>query len=115
MLSSDFCPYCDYEIAPEDVFEIADASGIEVDESVECPNCGKSIRASLEPVLTVGLSSEEDYLSYLSDRKKRLEYRLENDPDKRFINFYKDELSEIEREIKESEEIVKENKELEND
>lgn len=115
MLGSDYCPYCDYEIAPEDVFEVGDIRGNEQNESVECPNCGKFIRASLEPILTVGLSTEEVYLSYLSDRKEWLEDKLENDPDKRFINFYKDELSEIEREIKESRENIKINEELEDD
>ena len=115
MLESDYCPYCDYEIVPRDVFEITDVSVNEVDESVECPNCGKFIRASLEPLLTVGLSTEEAYLSYLSDRKEWLEDKLENDPDKRIINFYKDELSEIEREIRESRENIKINEELENE
>lgn len=115
MLGSNYCPYCDHEIDPEDVFEIGDVEGNEVDESVECPNCGKFIRASLEHILTVDLFSEEDYLSCLSYRKELLEHEMENDPGERFINIYKDELSEIEREIKESEEIVKENKELEND
>ena len=115
MLGSDYCPYCDYEISPEDVFEIADVSGNEVDELVDCPNCGKFIRASLEPLLTVDLSSEEDRLSDLNDRKELLEDMMENDPDKRFINFYKDELSKLEREIKKSKGIIKDNKRIEDD
>lgn len=113
MLGSDFCPYCNHEISPEDVFETSDVSGNETDESVECPNCGKSIRASLEPILYVYLSSEEDHLSWLDSRKESLEERLENNSDERFINFYKSDLREINGEIAESREIIKNNKELE--
>lgn len=113
MLGSDFCPYCDHEINPEDIFETSEVSGNETDESVECPNCGKSIRASLEPILCVNLSSEEDHLSWLDSRKESLEERLENNSDERFINFYKSDLREINGEIAESREIIKNNKELE--
>lgn len=113
MLGSDFCPYCNHEINPEDVFETSDVRGNEQDELVECPNCGKSIRASLEPILYVYLSSEEDYLDYLNDRKKSLEEWLENNPDERFDDFYKSEIKEINGEIEESREIIKNNKELE--
>lgn len=113
MLGSDFCPYCNHEINPEDVFEIGDVRGNEEDEPVECPNCGKSIRASLEHILHVYLSSEEDHLDYLNDRKKSLEERLENNPDERFDDFYKSEIKEINGEISESREIIKNNKELE--
>ena len=99
MLGSDFCPYCNNEISPEDVFETSDVRGNETDESVECPNCGKSIRASLEPILYVYLSSEEDHLDCLNDRKESLEERLENNSDERFIDFYKSDLKEINGEI----------------
>ncbi|MCW6678180.1 hypothetical protein NH286_03305 [Anaerococcus sp. NML200574] len=113
MLGSDFCPYCNHEINPEDIFETSEVSGNETDESVECPNCGKSIRASLEPILYVYLSSEEDHFSWLNSRKESLEERLENNPDERFIDFYKSDLKQINGEIEESREIIKNNEELE--
>lgn len=54
-------------------------------------------------------------MSWLDGRKESLEERLENNSDERFIDFYKSDLREINGEIAESREIIKNNKELEDE
>lgn len=66
----DYCPYCGEEIEAEDLFEVCDCRGDESDELKQCPHCFNVFRASLEPVMTLSIQDEEDYLQYLKYREK---------------------------------------------
>lgn len=54
-LYGDWCPYCEEDLEPEDLFEVCDCSGNETDELFQCPHCHKVFRASLESVLSLSI------------------------------------------------------------
>lgn len=110
MLESDYCPYCNHEIEPDDVVEVCDMDGNEQDELVECPNCGKYIRASFEPVLCMSLESEEAYLRRLERNKANYEKRLESEHDQWSKDYYEGIIREAERKIRKSKAVIEENK-----
>ncbi len=106
----DYCPYCDHEIEVNDVFEISEITGNENAELIECPNCGKMLRADLEPRISMTLYSEEDYL----DDCIRLQnsYKEELKTEKFNKEFYEYRLREITDEIKQINENIKYNDEV---
>lgn len=109
MLENDYCPYCGVELEPDDVVEASDLDGDEQDELVECPNCGKHIRASFELILCMSLESEEDYLVNLEHQKEN--YRnLQSGYGQEFQDGFEMMIDEIERKIKESKANIEENK-----
>lgn len=112
MSESDFCPHCDREIKPSDVFELSDVSGNEVDELIECPNCGKLIRANLETSLHISLTSEDDYLFYLLSRQESTVQLLIAHEDKDYKGYYIDRLNEINREIEQVRKNIKFNNDV---
>ena len=112
MSEIDYCPYCGGEIEPSDVFETSDVSGNEVDELVECPNCSKLIRASLEPRLHIYLTSEDDYLFYLLSRQESTVQLLIAHEDKYYKGYYIDRLNEVNREIEQVRKNIKFNNEV---
>ena len=112
MSESDSCPHCDMEIKPSDVFELSDVSGNEVDELIECPNCGKLIRANLGTSLHISLTSEDDYLWYLLSRQESTVQLLIAHEDKYYKGYYIDRLNEINREIEQVRKNIKFNNDV---
>ena len=110
MLESDYCPYCDHEIDPNDVVEVCDMNGDEQDELVECPNCGKHIRANFEPRICMSLMSEEDYLEILEYQKENYEKTLKSVYGQQCKDYYEMMIRETERKIEESKANIEENK-----
>lgn len=108
-LYGDWCPYCEEDLDPEDLFEVCDCSGNETDELFQCPNCHKVFRASLESVLSLSIQSEEDYLQYLKYREKQLIDRIKLCVDKEYTSFYKEELATIQKDIEKSRKYVEKN------
>lgn len=114
MLENDYCPYCDAELEPDELVLVGDLDGDEQDELVECPNCGKHIRASFEPVLCMSLESEEDYLVNLEHQKEN--YRnLQSGYGQEFKDSFEMMIREVEEKIAKAKANIKENEELEND
>lgn len=109
-LYGDWCPYCNGEIEVEDLFEVCDCSGNEVDELFQCPHCHKVFRASLEPVMTLSIQSEENYLEWLlkdNENNKRL---LKNEVDNYGKIYWRDRIDERKKDIEESRKNVEKNK-----
>lgn len=109
MLESDYCPYCNHEIEPDDVVEVCDMNGNEQNELVECPNCGKHIRASFEPRIDMSLVSEEDYLEQLERKKEEYKKRKSKD-DQAFKDYYEMMIKEVDEKIVEAKANIEENK-----
>ena len=110
MLETDFCPYCDAEIGPGDVVEVCDMRGNEQDELVDCPNCGKHIRASFEPVLCVSLTSEEYYLENLKLQRRNYERELKTEYGQECKDFLEYMIKEVDEKIAEAKANIEENK-----
>lgn len=110
MLESDYCPYCDAEIEPDDVVEVCDMRGNEEDELVECPNCGKRIRASFEPVLCMSLTSEEYYLENLKLQRRNYERELKTEYGQESKDFFEMMIKEVDEKITEAKANIEENK-----
>lgn len=109
MLESDYCPYCDAELEPGDVVEVCDVTG---NKQVECPNCGKHIRANFEPRLCMSLVSEEDYLRRLEREKESYEKRLKLEDDQEGKDYYEMMIRETERKIEKAKANIEENEEI---
>lgn len=110
MSGSDFCPYCEAEIEIDEVVEVCDMNGNEQDELVECPNCGKHIRASFEPVLCMSLESEEDYLEQLEYQKENYKKTLKSEYGQTCKDFYEMMIDEVDEKIAEAKANIEENK-----
>ena len=110
MLESDYCPYCNHEIEPDDVVEVTDLGGDEQDELVECPNCGKHIRANFEPRLCMSLVSEEDYLKQLEYQKENYKKTLKSEYGQKCKDFYEMMIDEVDEKIAEAKANIEENK-----
>lgn len=113
MLESDYCPYCDAEIGPHDVVEVTDLDGDEQDELVECPNCGKHIRASFELALCISLASEEYYLENLKLQRRNYERELKTEYGQESKDFYEAMIKEVDEKIAEAKSNIEENKDQE--
>ena len=105
----DFCPYCDHEIKVSDVFEMSEITGNETAELVECPNCGKMLRANLEPKISITLYAEEDYLDDCEALKTRYEQELNTEFGQDNKDFYEYKLDQITDEIKQVNDNIKYN------
>lgn len=110
MLENDYCPYCDAELEPDELVLVGDLDGDEQDELVECPNCGKHIRASFEPVLCMSLTSEEYYLRQLEREKESYKKRLKSEDDQEGKDFYEMMVKEVDEKIAEAKVNIEENK-----
>ena len=110
MLESDYCPYCDAEIEIDDVVEVTDLNGNEQDELVECPNCGKHIRASFEPILCMSLTSEEYYLENLKQQRENYERELKTEYGQEGKDFYEWMIEEVNEKIAEANVNIEDNK-----
>ena len=115
MLGSDFCPYCGHEIEPDEVVEVCELDGDEQDELVECPNCGKHIRANFEAVLSMTLVSEEDYLKILENRKEGYEKTMKTEFGQKSKDFYEMMIEEVDKKIEAAKRNIEENKEIEDE
>lgn len=113
MLESDYCPYCGHEIEPNDVVEVCDMNGNEQNELVECPNCGKHIRASFEPRIDMSLVSEEDYLEYLERKKEEYKKILKSKDGQAFKDYYEMMIKEVDEKIAKAKANIEENKKCE--
>lgn len=103
-LTSDYCPYCDYELDYDDVFEPADINGTEEDIEVECSSCGRIMRASIEIEPHLSLMSEDDYLENLKRLREGAVARL---GDRYFKDYKHLVLEDIEKLTKEIEQVKK--------
>lgn len=110
MLESDYCPYCDAELNLDDVVERTDLNGNEQDELVECPNCGKHIRASFEPMLCMSLTSEEYYLENLKLQRRNYERELKTEYGQESKNYFEMLIKEVDEKIAEAKSNIEENK-----
>lgn len=110
MLENDYCPYCDAEIGPHDVVEVTDLDGDEQDELVECPNCGKHIRANFEPRLCMSLASEEYYLENLKLQRQNYERTLKTEYGQENKDYFGVLIKEIDEKIAEAKANIEENK-----
>lgn len=108
----DYCPYCDHEIEVYDVFEISDVTGNENAELIECPNCGKMLRADLELRTSMTLYSEEDYLDDCTRLQNSYKEELKTDYGKDNNNFYEYRIKQLTDEIKQVHENIKYNNEV---
>lgn len=115
MLGSDYCPYCGYEIEPDKVVEVCELDGDEEDELVECPNCGKYIRANFEVLLSMSLMSEEDYLKDLKNRKEGYEKTLKTEYGQSCKEFFEYMIEKVDEEIEAAKRNIAENKEIEDE
>lgn len=115
MLGSDYCPYCGHEIEPDEVVEVCDLDGDAQDELVECPNCGKHIRANFERVLHMSLISEEDYLEDLKNRKESYEETLKTEFGQKSKDFMEYMIEKVDKEIEAAKRNIEENKEVEDE
>lgn len=115
MLESDYCPYCDAEIEIDEVVELCDINGNEQDELVECPNCGRFIRASFETTIHMSLLSEEDYLEQLEHQKEIYEENLKTEYGQKSKDFFEMMIDEVNRKIEGAELRIERNKEIENE
>lgn len=115
MLETDYCPYCRAKIELDEVVEVCNPDGDEQDELVECPNCGKFIRASFEPRLCMSLASEEYYLENLKHKRENYEKTLKTEYGQKSIDYYRFMIDEVDREIEGAELRIERNKEIENE
>ena len=112
MSGSDFCPYCEAEIEIDEVVEVCDMNGNEQDELVECPNCGKHIRANFEPRIDMSLASEEDYLEYLERKKEEYKKILKSKDGQAFKDYYEMMIKEVDEKIAKAKANIEENEEI---
>lgn len=112
MSGSDYCPYCGHEIEPDEVVEVCDLDGDAQDELVECPSCGKHIRANFERVLHMSLISEEDYLEELKYRKEGYEESLKTEFGQKSKDFLEYMIEKVDEEIEAAKRNISENKEM---
>lgn len=110
MLESDYCPYCKAELEPGELVEVCELDGDEQDELVECPNCGKHIRANFERVLHMSLVSEEDYLEDLKNRKESYEETLKTEFGQKSKDFIEYMIEKVDEEIETAKRNIEENK-----
>lgn len=110
MLETDYCPYCDAELEIDEVVELCDINGNEQDQLVECPNCGKFIRASFETRIHMSLLSEEDYLEQLEHQKEIYEENLKTEYGQKSKDFFELMIDEVNREIEEAKVNIEDNK-----
>lgn len=115
MLETDYCPYCKAEIEPDEVVEVCNLDGDEQDELVECPSCGKHIRANFERVLHMSLVSEEDYLENLKNQKERYEETLKTEFGQKSKDFMEYMIEKADKEIEAAKRNIEENKEIEDE
>lgn len=115
MLETDYCPYCDYEIEIDEVEEVCDLDGDEQDQLVNCPNCGKFIRASFETRIHMSLVSEEDYLEQLEHQKEIYEKNLNTEYGQKSKDFFEFMIDEVNRKIEGAELRIEHNKEVEDE
>lgn len=115
MLGSDYCPYCGHEIEPDKVVEVCELDGDEQDELVECPNCGKHIRANFEAVLSMSLMSEENYLENLKSRKESYEETLKTEFGQKSKDYLEYMIEKVDKEIEAAKRNIEENKEIEDE
>lgn len=115
MLESDYCPYCDSEIEIDDVVEITDLNGNEQDQLVECPNCGKFIRASFETRIHMSLVSEEDYLEQLEHQKEIYEENLNTEYGQKSKDFFEFMIDEVNRKKEMAKLHIEQNEEIEDE
>lgn len=112
-LGTDFCPYCDYELEYDDVFEPADVDGSEEFVEVECTNCGRIMRASIELMPCLTLVEEESYLADLKMRRDRNMARLDDKYFENHKHFILEDIEILDLEIKQSQKNLKINSEVE--
>lgn len=115
MLGSDYCPYCEVELEPDEVVEVTDLDGDEQEQLVECPNCGKYIIASFELVLCMSLTSEEYYLENLKLQRQNYERELKTEYGQESKDYFGMLIKEVDEKIAEAKANIKENNELEDD
>lgn len=115
MLETDYCPYCDAELEIDEVVESCDINGNEQDKLVECPNCGKSIRASFETRIYMSLASEEYYLEQLKHQKEIYEENLKTEFGQKSKDFIEYMIEEVDKEIEAAKRNIAENKEVEDE
>ncbi|WP_311481053.1 hypothetical protein [uncultured Anaerococcus sp.] len=112
MLGSDYCPYCGHEIEPDEVVEVCDLDGDAQDELVECPSCGKHIRANFEKVLHMSLVSEEYYLENLKLQRRNYERELKTEYGQECKDFIECMIEKVDKEIETAKRNISENKEM---
>lgn len=112
MFEHDYCPYCKTELEPDELVEVCELDGDEQDELVECPNCGKHIRANFERVLHMSLTSEEYYLENLKNRKEGYEETLKTEFGQKSKDFIEYMIEKVDKEIEMAKQNIAENKEV---
>lgn len=112
MFEHDYCPYCKTELEPDELVEVCELDGDEQDELVECPNCGKHIRANFEAILSMSLMSEEDYLKDLKKRKEGYEETLKTEYGQNCKEFFEYMIEKVDKEIEMAKQNIAENKEV---
>ena len=110
MLGSDYCPYCGHEIEPDEVVEVCDLDGDAQDELVECPSCGKHIRANFEKVLHMSLVSEEYYLENLKLQRRNYERELKTEYGQESKDYFEMLIKEVDEKIAKAKVNIEENK-----
>lgn len=108
----DFCPYCDHEIEVSDVFEISEINGDEKAELIKCPNCGKILRADLEPIISINLYTEDKYLDDCKRLKNRYKEKLKTKFGEDNKDFYEYRINQMTSEIKQINKNIKYNNEI---
>ena len=109
-LMTSLCPYCGQKLKAGDVLDVMD--GDVEDVSVQCPNCGKYMRASINIISFLSVFKEENYLKELSERQKAYKESLESDISPKHKNFYRNIVECLNAEIETSTAKVKHNKNL---
>lgn len=115
MLETDYCPYCGAELEIDELVVVCDLDGDEQDQLVDCPNCGKFIRASFETRIHMSLTSEEDYLEQLEHQKEIYEENLNTEYGQKSNDFFVLMIDEVNRKIEGAELRIEHNKEIENE
>lgn len=115
MLETDYCPYCGAELEIDELVEVCDLDGDEQDELVECPNCGKFIRASFETRIHMSLKNEEYYLEKLKHKRENYEKTLKTGYGQKSIDYYRFMIDEMDIAIEGAELRIEHNKEIENE
>ena len=115
MLETDYCPYCDAELEIDDVVELCELDGNEQDELVECPNCGRYIRANFETRIHMSLVSEEDYLEHLEHQKEIYEENLNTEYGQKSKDFFEFMIDEVNRKMGMAKLHIEQNEEIEDE
>ncbi|MBZ2386659.1 zinc ribbon domain-containing protein [Anaerococcus murdochii] len=109
-LMTNRCPYCGQKLKAGDVLDVMD--GDVEDVSVQCPNCGKYMRASINIISFLSVFKEENYLKELSERQRIYKESLESGSSLKDENFYRNMVECLNVEIEISTAKVKHNKNL---